>query len=63
MQYTALCLPITLAATDFAGFVRSIEHHPDRWVWPQTSLEYCRYRLHELTGDLLSADTGTAVQL
>ncbi len=63
MRQTTLRQPIILAATEFANFVRSIETHPDRWDWAQSTLDYCRYRLHELAGEILTADTGTAVQL
>ncbi len=61
MSHRILCQSEALAATEFAGFIRSIETHPGRWNWPQSTLDYCRYRLAELAGDLLATDTGTAV--
>ncbi len=61
MPHATLRQPIILTATEFAGFIRSIEHHPDRWDWAQSTLDYCRYRLHELTAELLADDAGLAV--
>jgi len=53
--------PIVLTATEFAGFIGSLETHLDRWDWPQSTLDYCRFRLHELTAELLAGELGTAV--
>jgi hypothetical protein len=60
MPHTTLCLPITFAATEFVGFIRSIERRPDRWDWPQSTLDYLRFRLHELTVEMLAAEVAVA---
>ncbi len=61
MQYTALRQPIILAATEFAGFIGSIETHADRWDFPASTAAYLRFRVGELTAELVDEATGTAV--
>ncbi len=46
----------TQFATLYAGWLASIETHPSRWQWPTSTGAYLRYRIGELTAEMLAAE-------
>ncbi len=62
MSHQTLCQSETIASL-YLGWLASIEQHPSRWQWPTSTAQYLRFRLKELTGEMLASGADVAVQL
>ncbi len=60
MRHATLRQPIT-TATLFIGWLHDIECDPALWDWPTSTAAYLRFRVGELTAELVDGATGTAV--